>query len=120
MPRVIYNAPHLDPEMDGLEWTLDRGELISPELTEAQADRYLTIPGFRAVELPKPAEPVNKAEPEPAAAPAPPPPAEPPTQNEAPPALPPAEPPAADAPKPRGKPKPATDAGTTAGDTQKE
>lgn len=103
MPRVIYNAPNADPEMDGLEWTLDRGDLISPELTEAQVARYLTIPGFRQVEPPKPAEPVT-------------PPAEPPTQNEAPPD--PAAKPAA-TPRPRAQ-KPATDAGTTTGEPTKE
>lgn len=57
MPRVIYTSPHLDPQMDGLDWTLDRGELISPELTDEQAARYLSIPGFRAVEMPKAEDP---------------------------------------------------------------
>lgn len=59
MPRVIYSAPHLDPEMDGLKWTEDRGELISPELSEETAARYLTIPGFRSAEPPAAPGPVN-------------------------------------------------------------
>ena len=119
MPRVIYNAPYADPQMDGLEWTLDRGELISPELTEAQVARYLTIPGFRQVEPPAPpAEPVKQPEPAPVA----PAPAEPPA--DAPPAAP-TEPPADPAAKPPaartrgGAQKPATDAGA-AGEPQKE
>lgn len=62
MSRVIYSAPNADPQMDGLEWTQDRGELISPELTDEQAARYLTIDGFRLAETPKPAEPPKPAE----------------------------------------------------------
>ena len=133
MLRVIYNLPNADPQMDGLEWTEDRGELISPELTQEAYDRYLTIPGFRAAELPKPPAPVQPV-------PVPPAQPEPPAASATPAAS--AEgagagaasgdapktdaPPATDAAKPptgqraRGAAKPATDAGTTAGDTQKE
>ncbi len=108
MPRVIYNAPNADPQMDGLEWTLDRGELISPELTEAQVARYLTIPGFRQVEPPAPPAEPAPAEPAPDA---------PPAAPTEPPADPAAKPPAA---RPRGgAQKPATDAGA-AGEPQKE
>lgn len=57
MPRVICEIPGTAPDLDGLEWTADRGQLISPEISEAAATRYAGIPGFRLVE-PPPA-PVN-------------------------------------------------------------
>ncbi|EJG5414261.1 hypothetical protein NAD41_000862 [Salmonella enterica] len=60
MPKVLYTQPlGVDGVLDDMVWEpLDNGCYLSPELTEAQSARYLTIPGFREVKLPSaPSEP---------------------------------------------------------------
>ncbi|EDY2030028.1 hypothetical protein GTB64_004470 [Salmonella enterica] len=54
MPKVIYTFP-LGPDrvLDCMVWEpLDNGTYLSPEITDEEAARYLTIPGFREVKLP--------------------------------------------------------------------
>ncbi|EEK4465186.1 hypothetical protein GNM83_20375 [Salmonella enterica] len=59
MPKVYYTLP-LGPGniIDGREWEqLDNGWYLSPDLTDAEADRYLSISVFKEVKVPKPATP---------------------------------------------------------------
>ncbi|HEY0206516.1 MAG TPA: hypothetical protein VGC15_20480 [Acetobacteraceae bacterium] len=88
-----------------MKFTPDRGEMISDDVTEAQAATFAAIPGFRIVGTKKPPDtpPTPAATPEPPAAPAAP--ASPPAAAATPPAPPPAA--AAAPPAPPAQPAPA-------------
>lgn len=66
MPKVYYSLP-LGPgnSIDGKPWErIENGWYLSPELAEAEANRYLTIPGFKEIKIPKavaPTEPKKTA-----------------------------------------------------------
>ncbi|HHA3594120.1 TPA: hypothetical protein ACODIZ_003647 [Salmonella enterica subsp. enterica serovar Newport] len=61
MPKVYYTLP-LGPGhiIDGRAWEpLENGWYLSPELTEAEAARYLTISCFKEIKVPKSIAPVE-------------------------------------------------------------
>ncbi|ENE5752105.1 hypothetical protein ABNO07_003583 [Salmonella enterica subsp. enterica serovar Bareilly] len=55
MPKVYYTLPMGDcRSIDGREWELlDNGWYLSPELTDAEAARYASIYGYKAIVVPQ-------------------------------------------------------------------
>ncbi len=60
MPRVICSLPHAASVINGVPFTLDRGEMISDEVSDVVANNFALIPGYRVVgqEPEPPLEPV--------------------------------------------------------------
>lgn len=50
MPRIVNTNQHASPDLDGLAWTFEDGRLVSPELSQERAARYLSIEGFEPFE----------------------------------------------------------------------
>ena len=62
MPKVLCELPNAANVINGVKFTSDRGQMISDDITDAQAAVFSQIPGFRTVATPKPPQPfVGKA-----------------------------------------------------------
>lgn len=57
MPRVICTLPNASASINGIAFTLDRGQMVSEEVDEATAARFASIPGYQMV-APPPANPI--------------------------------------------------------------
>lgn len=61
--RVICTTPHATSPINGVEFTQDRGQLISVPLTQAAADAFQGIPGYEVVEVEQEPDPAPKRQP---------------------------------------------------------
>lgn len=56
MPRVICTLPNASETINGVAFTLDRGQMVSEEVDEATAANFAAIPGYQLVAPPPPPE----------------------------------------------------------------
>ena len=49
MARVICELPNASGEISGIKFTEDRGQMISEEITEEQAEQFAKINGYKVV-----------------------------------------------------------------------
>lgn len=56
MPRVICTLENASEEISGWRFTADRGQMVSEDLPDDVAARFASIPGYRLVAPPPPAD----------------------------------------------------------------
>jgi hypothetical protein len=65
--RIICEFVHFQGEVNGIQFVQDRGQWISPDLTDEVAGYLASVPGYRLVAQPAP-KPKAKGPAEPATA----------------------------------------------------
>jgi hypothetical protein len=63
MARVICTLPNCSTRISGTAFTVDRGQAISEEISDEEAARFASIPGYKLVKAKgaKPDEPEQPA-----------------------------------------------------------
>lgn len=62
MARVICTLPNASERINGVQFTSDKGQMVSEEMPDEHAAHFAKIPGYRVHHAPKHAEPAREAE----------------------------------------------------------
>lgn len=51
MARIICSLPNASDIINGVRFTADRGQMVSDEISDAQAEAFAAIPGYQLVSI---------------------------------------------------------------------